>query len=337
MRSSSTTTRHGVAPASDQDFDALVEAHRRMLHAHCYRMLASLHDADDALQETLLRAWKGLDRFDGRSSVRTWLHTIATNVCLRAVERRQRQLLPIDTGPGSTVSTASWERLDVWPDPYPTGGADGPEDVALRSETLGLAFVAAAQLLPPSQRAVLLLREVHGYSARETATMLDLSAAAVNSSLQRARRTLAEHPALRSHPSDQLEPAQRGQLAHQYVDAWETGDLQAVLDLLTADATFQMPPMATWFDGRAAIAEFLPTGPLRDVWRMVPTEANGQLAFGCFAWDAGVQRFEGHSLDVVSVAHGQINGITSFLLPQLLPHFGLPSRLDLTRDTAPPP
>jgi RNA polymerase sigma-70 factor (ECF subfamily) len=291
-------------------------------------MLASLHDADDALQETLLRAWKGLDRFDGRSSIRTWLYTIATNVCLRAAERRQRQLLPVDTGPSSTVSTATWERVEVWPDPYPTHGSSGPEDAALRSESLGLAFVAATQLLPPSQRAVLVLREVHGYSASETATMLEMSAAAVNSSLQRARRTLAEHSGSGRQPTDHIEPARRAELVRDYVDAWETGDLQAVLELLTDDATFQMPPMKTWFAGRAAIAEFLPTGPLREEWRLVPTEASGQLAFGCYAWDPVAERFEGHSLDVLFTVDGQVDGITSFLSAPLLSSFELPGGLD---------
>ena len=330
MTNLATTKRHRCQPTSNADFDVLVEQHRRALHAHCYRMLASLHDADDALQETLLRAWKGLDGFDGRSSMRTWLYTIATNVSLRAMERRQRQLLPIDTGPSSMVSTATWERVEVWPDPYPTAGSDGPEDTALRSETLGLAFVAATQLLPPSQRAVLILREVHGYSARETAAMLEMSTPAVNSSLQRARRTLAEHAGPSDQTVDQLDPAQRAELMRQYIEAWQAGDLQGVLELLTDDATFQMPPLATWFDGRAAIADFLPTGPLREKWRMVPTEANGQPAFGCYAWNPAAQIFEAHSLDVLSTTRGQVNGITSFLLPRILGRFGLPKRLDAT-------
>ena len=330
MSTISTASRPERTPMIDTDFDAHVEQHRRALHAHCYRMLASLHDADDALQETLLRAWKGLDRFDGRSSIRTWLYTIATNVCLRAAERRQRQLLPIDTGPSSNLSTATWERIEVRPDPYPTQGVNVPEDAALRSESLGLAFVAATQLLPPSQRAVLVLREVHCYSARETATMLDMSTAAVNSSLQRARRTLTEHTRSGSQPIDQIDPARRAELVRDYVHAWQTGDLQALLDLLTDDATFQMPPMETWFSGRPAIAEFLPTGPLREEWRLVPAEANGQLAFGCYAWNPATQRFEAHSLDVLSIADGQINGITSFLSAPLLSNFELPRSLDPT-------
>lgn len=327
MTNLSTDSRTEPAPMIDPDFGALVAPHRRVLHAHCYRMLASLHDADDALQETLLRAWKGLDRFDGRSSIRTWLYTIATNVCLRTAERRQRLLLPIDTGPSSRISTATWDRIEACLDPYPTQLDDGPEDAAIRSESLGLAFVAITQLLPPAQRAVLVLREVHGYSANETAAMLDMSTAAVNSSLQRARRTLTQH-ATRSEPIDQLEPGRRAALVCDYVDAWQAGDLQAVLALLTDDATFQMPPMATWFAGRAAIREFLPTGPLRDQWRMVPTQANGQLAFGCYAPDPATGRFRAHSLDVISTVDGQINGITSFLTAELFPTFELPDHVD---------
>jgi RNA polymerase sigma-70 factor (ECF subfamily) len=327
-----TMTGGGPAPQRDAGFAALVEPHRRVLHAHCYRMLASLHDADDALQETLLRAWKGLDAFDGRSSLRTWLYTIATNVCLRAIETRQRRVLPIDTGPSSDVSNASWERVDVWPDPYPTGGADSPEYAAVRSESLGLAFVAALQWLPASQRAVLMLREVHGYSAKETATMLGMTATAVNSSLQRARRTLADHAD--THPHDaQVEPAPHAQLVRRYVEAWELGDIDAVLDLLTEDATFQMPPVATWFSGRTAIAEFLPTGPLTDRWRMLPTEANGQPAFGCYAWDPMTGLFEAHSLDVISTVGTRISAITSFLHPELLTHFGLPGHLDPSEES----
>ncbi|HUF99784.1 MAG TPA: sigma-70 family RNA polymerase sigma factor [Ilumatobacter sp.] len=322
-----TMTRGVPTPMNDEGFDALVQPHQRALHAHCYRMLASLHDADDALQETLLRAWKGFDGFDGRSSLRTWLYTIATNVCLRAMERRQRHFLPIDTSPSSEVSTATWERVDVWPDPYPTGGRDSPEHAAVRSETLGLAFVAALQWLPASQRAVLMLREVHGYSASETATMLEMSATAVNSSLQRARRTLASHAGTKPHGA-QLEPARQAQLVRLYVEAWELGDIHAVLDLLTEDATFQMPPMATWFRGRSAIAEFLPTGPLAERWRMLPTEANGQPAFGCYAWKPVAGTFEAHSLDVVSTIGMRISDITSFLHPELLTRFGLPKHLD---------
>jgi len=326
-----------TGPTSDAEFEALVGQHRRALHAHCYRMLASLHDADDALQETLLRAWRGLDGFDGRSSLRTWMYTIATNVCLRAMERRQRRFLPIDTGPSSDVSTASWDRVEVWPDPYPTGGSVGPEEAAVRSETLALAFVAALQWLPATQRAVLVLREVHGYSASETATMLQMSIAAVNSSLQRARRTRADRTSTATRPSDRGDLASNAELARRYIQAWEQGDLDLVLALLTDDATFQMPPMATWFGGRSAIAEFLPTGPLEEQWRMIPTAANGQLAFGCYAWNATGEAFEAHSLDVLSTSGELVDGITSFLRPELLARFGLPARLGTAGDVSEPP
>ena len=200
----------------------------------------------------------------------------------------------------------------------------------MRSEALGLAFVAALQWLPASQRAVLVLREVHGYSANETAAMLQMSTIAVNSSLQRARRTLAARTSASTTPSHRGEPPRRGvaALARRYVEAWERGDLPAVLALLTDGATFQMPPMATWFSGRSAIAEFLPTGPLEERWRLVPTMANGQLAFGCYAWDAAEGAFDAHSLDVLSTSGGLVDGITSFLRPELLARFGLPARLD---------
>ena len=314
----------------DHDYTAIVEQHRREIHAHCYRMLASLHDADDAVQETLIRAWRGLDGFDGRSSVRTWLYAIATNVCLRAIERRRRRVLPIDTGPSSTVSTATWELLDVWPDPYPTGGDDDPQNAAVQSESLGLAFIAGVQLLPASQRAVLLLRDVHRFSARETASMLDMTSTAVNSSLQRARRTLAGSVRNGIDAASELEPLERRRLADRYVAAWESGDLQAVLDLFTDDAVFQMPPTATWFSGREAIAEFLPNGPLGERWKLLPTEANGQLAFGCYAWDPEQTAFVANSIDVIARRGSQVCGITAFLQPELLKNFGLPDQLRAT-------
>lgn len=328
MTTSETAVRRSHRRTADVEFEALVGPHRRALHAHCYRMLASLHDADDALQETLLRAWRGLDGFDGRSSLRTWMHTIATNVCLRTMEGRQRHFLPVDTGPSSVVSTATWDRVDVWPDPYPTAVSVGPEEAAVRSETLGLAFVAALQWLPPTQRAVLVLREVHGYSARETAAMLQMSSIAVNSSLQRARRTLAARTSSDAGTSDRVEPTLTAATARRYVQAWERGDLHAVLELLTDDATFQMPPMATWFSGRSAIAAFLPTGPLEERWRLIPTSANGQLAFGCYAWEATEAAFTAHSLDVISTRGALVDGIVSFLCPEVLARFGLPVRLD---------
>ncbi len=201
----------------------------------------------------------------------------------------------------------------------------------MRSETLGLAFLAALQWLPASQRAVLVLREVHGYSASETATLLEMTATAVNSSLQRARRTLANHAHTTPHTA-RLEPARQAQLVGLYVEAWERGDIDAVLDLLTEDATMHMPPFATWFSGRSAIAEFLPTGPLTERWRLLPTEANGQPAFGCYAWDAVAGTFAPHSLDVVSIIGMRIHDITSFLHPELLTHFGLPKHLDPSCD-----
>lgn len=311
------------------DYDAIVEQYRREIHTHCYRMLASLHDADDALQETLIRAWRGLDGFAGRSSVRTWLYTIATNVCLRAIERRRRHLLPIDLGPDSTVSTATWEVLDVWPDPYPTGVETDPQDAAVRSESLGLAFIAAVQLLPASQRAVLLLRDALRFSARETGSILGMSSTAVNSSLQRARRTLHDKVVAGGSGDSvgELDPFERRRLVDRYVGAWESGDVQAVLDLFTDDAVFQMPPVATWFSGREAIAELLPSGPLRERWKLVPTEANGQLAFGCYTWDADCATFVPNSIDVIAVRDGRVCGLTAFLQPQLLRNFGLPEHL----------
>ncbi len=298
-----------------------VDVHRRELHAHCYRMLGTLVDADDALQETLVRAWRGLDRFEGRSSLRTWLFRIATNVCLTMLEHRRARLLPVDLVPASDPAAAEWVSGGDWLDPYPTEDRDGPEARAELRSSLELAFVAAAQHLSPGQRAVLLLREVFGFSAREVAEMLGTTVVAVNSSLQRARRDVRDR-ALSANGPTTPEPDSLA-AARAYVTAWESGDLDAVVALLTADATFQMPPLRVWFQGRAAIASFLHDGPLRDRWRMIPTSANGQLAFACYI-EEGDGSFIAHSLDVVTRREDQISDIIAFLRPELVTRFGHP-------------
>ena len=320
-----TSTREDHADVSATTLEELA-MHRPRLHRHCYRMLGSLHDADDAVQEAMTRAWRGLDRFDGRSSMGTWLHAIATNVCLTAIDRRQRRPLPVDLTPPSDPQTTDWTTRDQWLEPYPTSGLPSPELHAERVETLGLAFVAACQRLPPLQRAVLLLREVHGFSAREVADILETTVPAVNSALQRARRTLRREPAQASSHGDGGDRS-IADLADAYVDAWERGDVAGVVALLAADATFQMPPIPVWFRGRSDIERFLPLGPMTERWRLVPTSANGQLAFGCYAWDGPGEAFVGHSLDVLTVVGGEIRDITAFLRPDLLGRFGLPSRL----------
>jgi len=317
----------------DRAYERLIGPRRRELHAHCYRMLGSVHDADDALQDTLLRAWRGLPRFAGRSSLRTWLHTIAHNACLAVIERRPRRALPVDIGPATDPDdTSNWTAIEGWIEPYPDelgAGREAPAARYERRESVELAFVAAVQHLPHNQRAVLLMRDVLGFSAKETATALDTTVASVTSALQRARSTVdgrlpgeSQHLSLRA-----LGDAGVRRLVDAYVEAWDRGDAQAILALLAADATFSMPPYPLWLQGHAAIARFLPIGPLREGWRLVPTTAGSQLAFGCYRWDHAAGRYVAHSIDVLRVdRHGCVVDITAFLDPDLLPRFRLPQQ-----------
>lgn len=287
------------------DFDSLVQPLRGELHAHCYRMLGSVHDADDAVQETLLRAWRGLDRFDGRGPIRPWLYRIATNRCLTMIESRGRRELPADLGPDTPVAEVAWL------EPYPT-----VEGEVVARESVGLAFVAAVQQLSGTQRAVLLLRDVLGFPAREVAGLLDTSVAAVNSALQRARAAL---PVVAGTPD-----VETRSLADRYIAAWEKRDVDAIVGMLAEDARYSMPPMPEWYAGHAAIRGFLLDGPLGVDWRFLPTSANGQLAFGTYMLKGDL--FVPGGLDVVTVRDGLICEVVSFLDTDLT-NFGLPPQL----------
>jgi RNA polymerase sigma-70 factor, ECF subfamily len=327
-----------AARAKDETaYERLVEPHRRELHAHCYRMLGSVHDADDALQDALLRAWRGLDRFEGRSSLRSWLYRIATNTCLDVIKRRPKRVLPIDHAPPSDPrgDVAEPAVETVWVEPYPDerlGLADGyaaPEARYEQRESVELAFIAALQHLPATQRAVLILREVLGFSAREVAEVLDTTTASVNSALQRARaaadRRLPEQSqqaTLRTLGDERVR-----ELVERYVDAWERGDVDGVVAMLAADASFSMPPGATWFRGREAIAAFLPRGPLAMRRRFLPVRANGQLAFGTYRWQDERAEFVGNAVHVLDLEGEQIRDITCFLMLDAFPAFGLPVAL----------
>ena len=320
-----TTEQALLLAAQDGDeraYTRLIEPRRRELHAHCYRMLGSVHDADDALQETLLRAWRGLPRFAGRSSLRTWLHTIAHNACLAVIERQPRLALPVHHGPVESV----------WVEPYPDelgAGREAPAARYERRESVELAFTAAVLLLPPNQRAALIMRDVLGFSAPETAVALATTVASVTSALQRARTSIeARRPARSQQVSlRQLGDAGVRRLVDAYVDAWERGDPAAILALLADDATFSMPPGANWYQGHADIAAFLQIGPLTEDWRLVPAAASGQLAFGCYRWNPSHGRYVGHSIDVIDVAGDRITAITAFLDADLLARFRLPPAL----------
>lgn len=324
---------------SDEDaFDRLVEPHRAALHAHCYRMLGSVHDADDALQDVLLRAWRALPSFEGRSSPHSWLHRIATNACLDAIARRPKRVLPIDYGPADPEGDAG-EPLDerVWVEPYPDGqlglggGYAGPEARYAQREAVELAFIAALQHLPGRQRATLILRDVLGFSAREVAAALDTTTASVTSALQRARANVDERLPDRSQQANMraLGDARLGDLVERFIDAFERGDIDAILALLAEDATFAMPPYATWCKGRDAIADswLMPGGPAPRL-RYIPTSANGQPAVGTYLLKPEGDRYLPIALDVLTLAGAQIAGVIAFRTPAVFSSFGLPADLE---------
>jgi RNA polymerase sigma-70 factor (ECF subfamily) len=320
-------------------FRALVEGQRAELHAHCYRMLGSLHDADDALQDTLLRAWRALPGFHGRSSVRTWLYRIATNVCLDAIARRSRRVLPVDYGPPCEASPGEGGQplpATRWIEPYPDealGVADAaaaPEARYERREALELAFVAALQHLPPRQRAALILRDVLGFSAREAARILQASEPSVNGALRRARTTVDERL---PDPSQQVTLRALGDrrlraIVERFADSFERGDVRAILALLTEDATFTMPPYPDWCRGRDAVAAswLMPSGPPGTL-RYATTRANGQLALGVYRLRPGSGDYVPIALDVLALRGDRIAEVTAFRAPAVLPRFDLPPRL----------
>ncbi len=329
-----------AARAGDEDaFARLVESHRRALHAHCYRMLGSVTDAEDALQETLLSAWRGLAKFEGRSSLRSWLYTIATNSCLRAIERRPKRVLPIDYAPAADPHDALAEPLveSVWVEPYPDealgleDGLAGPEARYEQRESVELAFIVALQHLPARQRAVLILRDVLGFSARETAAALEITPPAVDSTMQRARKAADERLPERSQQAvlRSLDDQDLHEIVDRYVDAFERNDVDAVVGMLAADGAFTMPPLPTWYRGREAVATFLAGHVLASDkrWRLVPARANGQPAFGNYRWDEASETFRPRSISVLTLDGEGIAGITTFLGPELMPRFGLPDEL----------
>jgi RNA polymerase sigma-70 factor (ECF subfamily) len=323
----------------DDAFGRLAGPYRGELHAHCYRMLASAADAEDALQETLLRAWRALPRFEGRSSVRSWLYKIATNTCLRAIERRSRRVLPVDYRPAADPHDGPAEPVTeaVWLEPYPDdrlglgSGLASPEARYEQRESVELAFIAALQHLPARQRAVLILRDVLGFSARETAAALETTPVSVDSALRRARKTVDQRLPEQSQQVTLRSLSDRAlrQVVQRYVTAWERNDVDAVVAMLTEDAKLAMPPVPTWYRGREQVGIFLRSQPLAGTrrWRLVPVRANGQLAFGAYAWDDKTQTFTPHAVDVLTLRGGQIQDITAFLTPGAFRGFGLPATL----------
>jgi RNA polymerase sigma-70 factor (ECF subfamily) len=319
-------------------FEQFTTIHRRELKLHCYRMMGSLHEADDLVQDTLLRAWRARSEFDGRGSVRGWLYTIATNSCLNALKARSRadRILQQPGQPPSNGRATGGSVAEVtWLEPYPDAelpdlvdGDPGPEARYETREAVQLAFVAAIQVLPPRQRASLLLSDVLGWSAVETAQLLGGSTASINSALQRARATLAARypegrPARRSQPN-----LEEGLLLERYMQAWQAANLAGFIELLREDATYHMPPWREWYQGREAIRGFFDT-----VWanfggfRTVAIGANAQPAVAVYARSRQDPTWRAHSLHVIEPAEGGIASLTVYvgpLGPKLFPAFGLP-------------
>jgi RNA polymerase sigma-70 factor (ECF subfamily) len=311
-----------------------LEQHRVELTAHCYRMLGSAFEAEDAVQETLLRAWRAYDRFEGRAALRSWLYRIATNVCLSMLSASQRRARPIDLSPSSTADSALGTPLPetAWIEPVPdirVVATGDPAEVALARESVRLAFVAALQHLPPRQRAVLILREVLRWKASEVAELLETSVASVNSALQRARSTLAASDVRDTRPAEPMNDAQRALLAR-YVDAFERYDMDSLTALLHEDASWSMPPYELWLQTNEDIVRWcLGPGSACRGSRLVPTMANGSPAFGHYKPSGTGGRHEPWSLQVLDLSAGRISGITFFLdTARFFPLFGLPLHLE---------
>ncbi len=316
------------------DLEKHLEQHRRELTAYCYRMLGSAFEAEDAVQETLVRAWRAFDRFEGRSSLRSWLYSIATNVCLDLLNGKKRRALPMDLsspspgdgGPGPVLGEQTW--IQPMPDGRVLQGGEDPADLAVERETIRLAFVRALQLLPPRQRAVLILREVLRWQATEVAELLDTSVVSVNSALQRARTTLA---ASNVGAPDAFQPMDNEQqeLLARYVDAFERFDVESLVSLLHEDAVMSMPPYDMWMLGPTGLSNWLHGGGsgCRGS-RFQAIVANGFPAFAQWRRSESGPGYDAFSIHVLEVTRDKISGLHFFVDPALFPLFGLPVHLD---------
>ncbi|WP_327034071.1 sigma-70 family RNA polymerase sigma factor [Micromonospora ureilytica] len=324
------------ATRPDEGFARLTEPYRRELLAYCYRMLGSIHDAEDLVQEIYLQAWRGYGGFEGRSSLRTWLYRIATRACLKALESYGRRPLPSGLGgPSDDPSDPPGPRLPEvpWLQPAPDAlfGND-PAAVIEARQTMRLAFIAALQHLPGRQRAVLILRDVLGWRAAEVADLIGTTTAAVNSALQRARAQLSEVAPTADGVTEPTDPQKRA-LLDRYAAAFENADIAALMGLLTDDAVWEMPPILTWYAGRETVGRFLATRVhAAGDHRMVPASANGQPAFGAYTRDHdGVYR--PHALQVLTVTAAGIARVVAFLDVDMFAPCGLPSALHATGDS----
>lgn len=343
-----TSTAHLLALARVGDegaFAALAEPYRAELRAYCYRMLGSAADAEDAVQNAMLRAWRSVAKFEGRSSVRSWLYSIATNTALDLASHRSRRELPVGFGPatpqGAVVADVITDPILLEPCPdswLSQSSPPSPEARYEQRESVELAFMIMLQTMPPGQRAVLVLRDVMGFSAAEVAGQLGITVASVNSALQRARSAARDRlpSSSQQHELRALGERQVAALARRYADAIEAGDAGTLLTMLTQDATWSMPPVPTWFRGHPALREWLLRDPLSVRWRHATATANGQLAVGGYLYDAKADDFVPHVIDVLTLSgrwRGKIAAVTAFFAAddqdpvEFFAAFGLPARV----------
>ncbi len=338
----SSASEVGATPhRTEATFDDLVAPWRSEVLAHCYRMLGSLHDAEDATQETMLRGWRSFGTFEGRSSSRTWLIRIATNVCIDSATRSGARALPMDLSPAAARAVPDGRpRSDIaWLQPYPdrllVDLQPTPSARYELKESVELAFVAALQRLPPNQRAALLLFDVLGLPAAEVARIMATSTASVNSALQRARSLVTtEMPdPNQQHNLRALGDPALSRVVNAFIDAVERGDTEALVALLAQDATWSMPPLIHWYRGQVSIRDFLNRMALRADWRRVPTHANGQVAVAGYLWDPAAGVYAAYVIDVLGLRGSLIADVTSFIDAAIFPAFGLP--LELSSDQGP--
>jgi RNA polymerase sigma-70 factor (ECF subfamily) len=341
MTKSETELINQLAAARSGDqaaFKGLTDPYYRELISHCYRMLGSLQDAEDQVQETLIRAWRNLASFERRGSFRAWLYKIATNSCLDLLKARSRRVLP----PALRDASNPQEMLPpvqdpIWLEPFPdellAPLVTTPEMRYEAHETITLAFMTALQTLPPRQRAVLLLCEVLDWSIGDTADLLETTVSAVNSMLYRARSKLSDQYVRSQEPVQRTELLDEGmqQLLHDYVRAWESADVDGLMALLKDDATFPMPPLPLWYQGRTAIGEFVSSvilaGDARGRWHLQPVGANAQLSFAWYRRDETTGKYQAYAIQVLTVRDGLLSDITTFGYPHLFPFFGLEAEL----------
>lgn len=322
-----------------REFGLLAETYRRELNVHCYRMLGSLQEAEELVQETFLRAWNRRNTFEARSTLRAWLYKIATNVCIDTLRRQPRRLLPVtrEEASDATQPIPASVNEPIWLEPYPfdlpSPDDANPEAKYSMQESIRLAFLASLHLLPPRQRAVLILRDVLDWPANEVADALGQSMPSVKSALHRARTTLAGHQATLqrdSMPARIADEQMRTQL-DRYVQAWETADVGGLVALLTEDGVFSMPPIPSWYRGRQNVAALVRrtvfAGPARGRWRLLATRANAQNGFGLYKLNEETGLYDGYGIQVLTFAGHEITDITTFRVPGLIARFGLPASL----------